>query len=312
MKFVRKPVQSGNYLATIAIGERYEKNFYERPLPTWLDYCKKHDIGLIVCDHDLIDKNHSCWKKPTWQKMLIGNSLKKSGIAANNICYLDTDIIISPFANNIFDEYNEDKIGLVSKRTGLPYPLVEAQKRLAYLRKQNYDNNYPLDSSLFISIKDLYEYHKLKPQANEACMGLIVFNQKNHSDIMEEWFMKYDRNINSITNGGDQTHYNYEIQDKGIEQWMDYRYQAIWSFEVSWYYPFLMRKNIDILLLKQCLAGSLYRNYFIHFAGNWPESMEWEKIDKLNELIPLSDQLEYTKYLNYECSGVPKGVIRPQ
>ena len=312
MKVIKTPALSGNYLATIAIGKRYADDFYENSYGTWVDYCNRYDLGLIVFEDDLIERNHKCWKKPTWQKMLIGDALNEKGITAKNICYLDTDIIISPFAENIFKEYNEERIGIISKRSRLPYPLVEVQKRLAMLRKKNYDENYPLDSSLFISLKDLYEFHNLKPQANEACMGVIVFNQNNHSKIMKDWFMKYDKNVESITNGGDQTHYNYEIQSKGIEQWIDYRYQTIWSYEAAWYYPFLLKSEIDIQLFKECLRASLYRNYFIHFAGNWPESLDWKKVGKLEELIPLNERKEYIKYLEYQCSGKPKGVIRPR
>ena len=57
----------------------------------------------------------------------------------------------------------------------------------------------------------MYKYHKLKVQTDEACAGIILFNVKNHSKMMEKWFHLYDKNTKSITGDGDQTHTNYHI-----------------------------------------------------------------------------------------------------
>ena len=109
--------------------------------------------------------------------------------------------LIGGIAKNIFANFNEKKIGLVSARNNLPFDLNSAQKRLAFFRHNFYNKKYPLDSSLFISCERLYQYHNLSPQKDEACMGLILFNLKNHASIMEKWFYKYDKKIKTITNG---------------------------------------------------------------------------------------------------------------
>jgi hypothetical protein len=118
-----------------------------------------------------------------------------------------------------------------------------------------------------MSLEQLYGYHKLPVQPDEACMGLIVFNAHAHSTLMRSWFDKYDRNVESVTNGGDQTHFNYEIKNWGNVSWLDYRYQAIWPYEMAWKYPFLYdfgRK--DQRLIGKCIEAALYQNYFLHFV----------------------------------------------
>ena len=101
MKILIESGDTFNYIATIAIGERYLKNFYRYAYPSWESYCRKFNIGLILFDHDLIDESSIVWKKATWQKLLIGKKLSDRP-EFNNICYLDTDLIISPIALNIF------------------------------------------------------------------------------------------------------------------------------------------------------------------------------------------------------------------
>jgi len=80
---------------------------------------------------------------------------------------------------------------------------------------------------------------------------------------MANIFSRYDRNVDSITGGGEQTHFNYEIQANAKVSWFDYRFQAIWVFEMAWKYPFLYdygRNNNE--LIKQCIEASLFNNYF--------------------------------------------------
>lgn len=312
MQIVIPPGPSGNIIATIAIGEKYFKEWINKAFPTWNNYCCHHQLGLIVFDEDLVEQDNKYWKKATWQKMLIGSILKSSSLMINNICYLDTDILISPLAPNIFDYYDSNKIGLVSLRNQLPYPYHKVLKRLAFLRHTFYDNSYPLDSALFMSLDQLYQYHNLPPQQDEACMGLIMFNMRNHANIMHDWFCKYDRNVESVTGGGDQTHVNYEIQNWGNVQWLEYAFQAIWVFEMAWKYPFLYYDfdRTDENLIRECIEASLYANNFLHFAGSWHESDMW----KIGGFFEDSSQTFINKYHDYlfiTPTGAPKGIIKP-
>lgn len=313
MKVLIQPGPSRNALATIAIGDDYYGAWKANALPGWEKYCLRHDLGLIVFDDDLVSKSDAHWKKATWQKMLIGESVKGSSLAVNNICYLDTDILINHAAPDIFQSYNPETIGLVSLRSNLPYPYDQVLRRLAFLRHTHYDEAYPLDSALFMSLKQLYGYHNLPVQKDEACMGLILFNLDNHSKVMRGWFNKYDRNVRSVTNGGDQTHVNYELQNWGRVSWLDYRYQAIWAFEMAWKYPFLYDFGCDKpKLIRECIEASLYANYFLHFAGSWHESDMW----KLGRFFEGERQKKFfdgfQEYLGMPVTGKPKGHIKPR
>lgn len=292
MKVIINPGKSNNVIATAAIGGQYYQLWETHAFPTWKRYCERHGLGLIVFDDDLLSKGDPLWKKPNWQKLLIGDIVKRRLPAVRNICHLDTDIIINPTAPNVFDFYDPATIALVSLRRNLPYPYEETLRRVAYFRNKFYDASYPLDSALFISVEDLYTFHGLDPQQDETCSGFFIFNIESHAEFFKSIFNKYDKSIESITGGGEQTHFNYEVQKYGKVSWLDYRFQAIWLFEMAWKYPFLYdygRDNTE--LIRECIESSLFTNYFLHFAGSWHESAMW-KVGGLLQRKSTSDKFE--------------------
>ena len=90
---------------------------------------------MFVIIEDLISIDDSKWKKATWQKLLIGDALQVNNYNIINVCYMDTDIIISPQARNIFNFYNNNKYGLISKIENLPFCLNNILKKVAFFEK---------------------------------------------------------------------------------------------------------------------------------------------------------------------------------
>ena len=310
MKILRSS-SSGNYLVSICIGSKYYNEWEKYASPTWLDYVSRHKLGLIILDTNLADKQSRYWKKATWQKMLIGTHLQNSDLEVNNVLYLDSDILISPLAPNVFDIYDNKCIAVVSQVNDLPQSLHLTLRRIAFLRHTHLSSRYPLDSALFMSPSDIFKYHSLPPFNNYFCAGMFMFNLEQHSRLMYEWFNKYLSDIETITGGGDEAHMNYEIQSFGNLQWLPYQFQALWTYECAYHYPFLYSSGLhDTNLIRSCIRSSLYVNHFLHFAGSWNECQMWKHDD-----IFTPDQLEEIKlfrnYLETPVSGLPAGMIKP-
>lgn len=87
MKVFINPERSTQVIATIAIGDEYYTPWKRYAFPTWKKYCERHGLGLIVFDTDLIPKDSPIWKKPTWQKLLIGETVKRTLPAVTEVCY---------------------------------------------------------------------------------------------------------------------------------------------------------------------------------------------------------------------------------
>ena len=312
LKIVKKSLNN-NYLVTLAIGTSYLQKFELTVLNSWIAYAEKHNCGIIVIVKDLVPKSSTHWKKPTWQKMLIGETILEKMPDVDILCYLDTDVLINPSAPNVFEEFVSGKIGVVSLRSNLPFDYDETLIRLALLRHRYLDDTYPLDSALFIGIESLYKAHNLSSQKDEFCAGFLLFRPGEMAQIMKEWFYLYDKSVESITNNGDQTHLNYHIQNNNLENLIIYKYQAIWAFEVANYYSFLfMNRFKDIALYHECIKSSLFRVYFLHFAGSWTESSTFSL-----HAFELGDAYlnlfkEYSLYLEQNVIGEPLGTIKPK
>lgn len=303
----KKPRNSGNYIVTTVCGEEYLNSWEEHALPLWQKYADRHNLGIIALTDEIISKEDEHWKKVHWQKLLILSEIENKFDFVKNVCLLDSDILINPFAPDIFDQYTGDYVGLVSLRNNLPYPYTECLKRISYFRHNCYSSSYPLDSGIFISLEGLYKYHNLDKQEDEACTGVILFNVKNHAALTKSWFYKYDKGVETITNGGEQTHLNYEIQSNCNVKWLDYRFQAIWVYEMAYKYPFLYC-NPDANSIQSCIEASLMSNYFLHFAGSWHESKMWTmgNIFKDHSFFD-----RYYQYLDEDVTGKPLGMIKP-
>ncbi len=309
---ILKSKNKKNYLVTIAIGKKCLNDWTKYAKPLWIKYCKKHSLGLIVIVKDLLSKKDPFWKKATWQKMLIGSHLSNSGININNICYLDTDILINPNSPNVFKNHENKKISLVSQVYGLPYNLDFIRRKISFNRNKFYSKRYKLDSSLFMNIKQIYKYHNLKPQKDFACAGFIMFNNNKFANKMKSWFYKYKSNIKTLSDGGDESIFNYEMFNTGQIKILEYKFQALWLYEVAYKFPFLYEyKNKKNDIIRKCIETSLEDNYFLHFAGSWYEGHMW-KIKNIFKNDKLRSNSLFIKYLNKKITGKPKGRVLPK
>ena len=225
---------------------------------------------------------------------------------------IDTDILINTEAPNIFNFHKKNSVSVVSIRKKMPYDWLDTTRKMAFLRNKYYSKKYPLDSALNISIENLYKYHKLSPQKDEYCAGVYIIS-RNNFDAFHKYFYKFKKNVNSITNGGEQTHFNYFIQKYSKINNLDYRFQAQWVFEMANYYPFLYSKkygkNLD--LISACIDSSLLNNYFLHFAGSWYEGDMW-KTSKVGNLFDINFKRNLKKYKKLKLRGKPIGRISPK
>jgi hypothetical protein len=304
------PKEKNCAIVTLAVGKEYLKAWEKYSKPSWVNYCKKYGIGLYVETKDLDFDNPP--KKKQWQKLLLGTTLNKLNPKIETICYIDTDVLINEFAPNIFDYHIKGTVGLISQFNNLPLERLIALRRVAFLRKNFISDNYPLDSALFMENRDLYAYQQLEPQTDFACSGVILFDSSPVSFFMRDIFKKYKMPINSITDGGEEAHVNYEIQNNFSINWLDYKFQALWVYEIAWKYPFLYLEPGNQKLTAKCIRSSLMGNYFLHFSGSWAEGNHWENKHIFNSKVWNKMLKEYFTYLKTPVTGNPVGKVLPK
>ncbi len=310
MKLILKPKLSKNYIVTLASGVNYIRDFKNFVLDSWIKYCEKNDLGLVYFDNDLIEKSNPSWKKANWQKFLIPSELKKSIPNASNICYLDTDILINPYSPNIFNYHKEDKITVVSQEKNLPYSLTEVRKKVSYYRHHFYSKTYKLNSSIFLTPKEIYKYHSKEEDVDDyICSGLYILNIEKYADFFKNIFFKYKTDDISLS-GGEQFYFNFELFKLNKTNYIDYKFQALWIYEMAQYFPFLYyNKDQSEAIASRAIQSSLISNFFLHFAGSWYESELYKSKNILNnQFYSLCKGInEYNKQkIDYKPQGINK------
>lgn len=297
-------------IVTLAIGDGYLEAWEKSSMPSWIAYCKKNGIGLFVETEDLDFADVP--KKKQWQKLLLGSTLERMQPDTKLVCYIDTDVLINEYAPNIFDSHKPGTVGLISQFRDLPLDRLHSLRRVAYFRKNYVSDNYPLDSALFMDNEALYRFQDFEPQEDFACSGVILFETGNVSKFMKTIFERYQMPLKSITDGGEEAHVNFELQSNFKINWLEYKFQALWLYEMAWKYPFLYIEQSDDELLAKCIRASLMGNYFLHFSGSWNEGDHWEnpfifESHEWNKILR-----EFFEYLKMPVTGRPVGKILPK
>ena len=277
-KFYCRSKKSQNYIVAAAIGDQAISDWKKYAYQTWKRYCQLNDIGLLVFHNYIIPKESKYWKSATWQKHLFGKFILKNIKGIENICLLDLDILINPYSPNIFNYHIKNRISVVSHLKNLPYSNSEnlIRRKIAFYRHNFYSKKYPLDSSLTMSNKEIFKYHQLKDPGNYFCFGVFLFNLKKYANFIDKTYYLYKPSEKSLT-AGNEPFINYEVLTKCKVNWLDYKFQAYWLYELVEKYPFLYElKKKKNNLLKKCIESSLKENYFLHFAGSWYDGDHWK------------------------------------
>lgn len=260
--------KSKDAIVTLAIGERYLSNWKHKVSQNWITYCKRNDLGLFVGDRDM--DSSLIKKKFQWQKLLLIKELLNRHPETNFFCYLDSDIAINPLGSNVFETLNPQALNLVSQFNDLPYPLLSAQKSVSFNRHLYYSSEYPLDSSIFMTPQQIYSYHGVSEFDDYACTGFFAGKADLFAKPFADIYSSYSSKVASLTGGGDEPLLNFEFQNRFKIEWLPYKFQALWLFEMAYQYPFLYNPNYytDSLAVA-CINTVLARNTFLHFAGSW-------------------------------------------
>lgn len=298
-KFYLKPKKSKNYIVAAAIGKKAlnEWKIYSKRL--WLKYCKLNDIGILVFEDYIIPKKSKFWKSATWQKHLFGKYIKDNIKGIENVCLLDLDILINPYSPNIFNHLEKNKISVISHLKNLPYQNSEnvIRRKIAFYRRKFYSNKFPLDSSITMSNKEVFNYHGFKDPGDYFCFGVFVFNLNKYAKFINDTYYNFKPNAKSLT-AGNEPFINQEVQTKCKVKWLEYKFQTYWNYEMVEKYPFLFKyKNKKNFSIRECIEATLQECYFLHFSGSWYDGEHW-KIK--NIFLDKKFNINYQEFLDYK------------
>lgn len=312
MKKVYHRSSSNQWLCTLTIGEKYLAKFEAFYLPFALDYAKRNHLNLCTIVDDITDTaTEAGGKKKTWQKFLIPSYLMNEEGGNISVCYFDSDVMINPFGKNIFNYHVDGKFSIVSEVNGLPYNDFFTKKVLSFKRNKYYSNKYPLDSAIFMSPEQIYKYHGLEPFQDYACAGLFVCESVKDATVLKDGFYSYHKDVETITDGGDEPIFNYVIRKNLDVHNLGYEFQALWSMEMANKYSFLFDSDrFNSHIEAHCIASCLLSVSFLHFAGSWNDARLSEN-KEIYRIVSCQENQEFDLYMKKKPLGHPVGRILP-
>jgi len=166
--------------------------------------------------------------------------------------------------------------------------------RIALYRREYIDANFPLNSLLNASPRQIFNWAGLDTGLNDfACMGVIVCDSATHGDVFCKWYedAPSDARYHAIGDW-EQTYVNHQIQQRPEVQWIDYSWQAIWMMEVAVHYPFLYASTVEPEVLQWCVTSALLKHKFLHLAGRWETVPDAHSIPVLPHITDMSDFID--------------------
>ena len=298
-------------LVTSAIGGSYLQDFKEFSLLTWKEYAQRCGLGVIVFADGSVSEETLAGFNGAWLKMLLPELVAKEFPKITRLALIDTDIIINPAAPNVFDSTPHGHVGVVPEFGPDPTRNTESRKRLAFLRRKYYDPSYPLDSILFASAEQVYVEEGFEPLSASFCSGLIVLDVVFASDF-SAWFEEAKTADRRPAVAWEQTYLNHKVLTQLPHHWLESEFQVIWNLEMASSHPSLYQLGdlSDTEFAQHCVADTLNRAYFLHFAGSWPESTAWKNSPQqvINKMVSLFEP-EFQEYLGTQSTGVARGKL---
>ncbi len=264
-------------IVALAVGDDYVANFMRYAHPTWKPYCERHGYDLILLTNPIDPGWDPATSKKSvhWQKLLIGTLPELRDYQA--LAWMDGDILINHRrAPCLFSEVKEGGIGVVDGSDWFTWSddIFNIHSRYLILNlfmKMKLGGRMPGDvPRVTVTDGDLQSYYRFVGLDGEATRmintGLFVFDPNEHGDFLAEVYAKYERDFMDFEN----TPLSFELQTSGRAEYIDKRFNVVWSKAVAQNYPFLF--NPDLLpnhgeVLRLC-ANATFRNaFFLHFAS---------------------------------------------
>lgn len=220
-----------NAIVTFVIGDEYQKMYDTIFRPSVESYCKKYDIDLILLNEPFekmtITRNNR--QELLLQKLLVCSQDWAQKYDA--ICWIEADILISPRAQNIFDEVKDDKILFVegSIYNDPFYGWVYSHK--------NKITTIDLKEACTTSFEGFKKFgidteHEDMSYINE---GVMVFQPKYHAEYLKNFYV--NKPVHNQSAGRDNTFvadgeiwwYGKVMADRK-HRLINHRYNVPWNY----------------------------------------------------------------------------------
>ena len=251
-------------LATLLIGETYQKMWRQHFEKSWREYAKKHGYDIVVVDRHIDGSERGRNRTPHWQKCLI---LEHEEVRQyKDVVWVDADVVINFHTAPCIVGCNEPgKIGIVSYNAA--YPNAEKKDNILGRAFEYGPQEWMRDPGLTYPM--LYAKAGLATDVDDMVnTGVLVLRTGVHEELLRQ---VYDHCEENEFSAKENIPLSYHILASGMANAIDTRFNTIWDYVLLESYPFLVVENFETDLRMQalCVNTAWHNSYFLHFiAGN--------------------------------------------
>lgn len=301
-------------LLTGTIGSTYFEDWFIHAFPSWKEYALRNGAGIVAVR---APTSNAPTRLPlAWYKAFLPEHIMELHPSIRQVALLDSDVIISPTATDIFSFHEQGTIGVISQ-FNLPFDRELALRKLAFFRNFFFDPSYPLDSSLHAPVEKIYSDRNLPHYRDHFCAGVMTIDGLETSRLLASWVREADlveaTAIATRTGQWEQPYLNHKVYSAGLNHELPYSFQGLWTLEAALKAPQVFEAIVenDWKAVEQAVEFVMMDLDFLHFAGSWPESQVWKKVLPFSDPRSIDLLVEWRVARETELTGNARGPIKP-
>lgn len=253
-------------LCIITIGDASRKAWEETFAPSVRAYADRCGYELR---HYTAAFDHETTRHAAWQKLLLAEQPDLAGF--DRIIHIDHDVMISPAAPPIAETVPDGRIGAVTWQGSIGEdPLLRRLHEVAW--KWNTAKWVSeLNPTCFADLLEAAGY----PRTEDHCNAGVFVCAPCHGPALRNLYETGISNERSSLEQAALTDFLCRSHCELLHP-LDRRFNVVWDFEKIAYYPFLDELYPTSTIIMHCLAATLARCWFLHFAGGGVQR-EWAR-----------------------------------
>jgi hypothetical protein len=264
-------------IATIIVGEKYQKLWKTVAQPSWMRYARRHGYELVVFEELLDSSPVGLQRAIAWQKLLTLGRAELSGV--DRVLWLDSDIIINPAAPDAVEQVPLEKIGAVPDQCLLSHPSLATP-----FAKNNCWSAGPGAWS-----QHFYKVNELPVVANyHLNSGVWVASPRHHRQLFEHIYHTHPEKPFGYF---EQMALSSEVIGRGLHHVMDPRFNVLWLEYRLAFYSFILKVP---QMLPLAIAMALRNSFFLHFADGVEEMgiIDPRTVADFDDFVMPAEQME--------------------
>lgn len=259
------------------VGQKYVDMFNTHCRDNWNAYAAKIGAEIVLVDRLLDESDRARSRTPVWQKLLIPEMPEMQGY--DQILLIDTDILINnETAPSIFDAVPMGRIGAVESFSNPNKAIYSTILARMYAYWDSIGQPYITN----LTGADLYrQFGFTDPPQDVVQTGAFVITPSLHAPLLRKVYDTYEDRGGAINH--EARPLSYEMVKSGLVEWVDYRFNFVFSDQMFLNYRFLLDENFmaDLKplqdgrvynytrysLMKRCIQEMYANAFFLHFAG---------------------------------------------